>query len=180
MAHFAFERLGARSLRARIRPGNAASHRVLTKLGFRHDEGAGAYVLGPEDLAAPPPSEGDTVLALRPTQRAAIEAGFERRFVRGVITRLADALPARFSPDAEETLAGDALAAMTRARAYGLRQDRDLAAFVEIALLVSARFDEHPAFATALRDPRAAPDDRMAALLATLPEEAWDEASQLQ
>lgn len=179
LAYFAFETLGACALRARIRPGNAASHRVLAKLGFRSDGDVGCYALSPEDLSAPLPSEGETVLVLRHTQRAAFESSFERRFVRDIVIRLAEAFPATFSDD-DDALEADALAAMARARTYSLRQARDLTAFVEIALLVSRRFDEHPAFATPLRDPRVAPDDRMAALFAILPKQVWDEASQLR
>jgi RimJ/RimL family protein N-acetyltransferase len=179
-ARFAFDALRARVLLARIRPGNTASGRVLAKLGFRPDADAARYVLAREDLPAPPPSEGDTVLLIRRPQREALQAGLDRRFVHGLITRLMEQLPGTFAGAVAADLEPPALAALGRARAHGLGQDRDLGAFVELALLVSPRFDEHPTLAAVLDDPRAAPGERMSGVLARLTNDVWDEASRLR
>lgn len=179
LARFAFEALGARQVVARVQPDNLASRRVLAKLGFRPLDGDGSlYTLARDELHAPAPAEGETMLLIRPAQLDVFRASVDRRFVQGAIARLVDAFPAAFEAPAPPELEAAALAALARARAHGLTTDRDLTAFVEIALLVSPSFDEHPAFAAALRDPRIAPDERMSALLATISEDVWEEAAQ--
>ena len=119
------------------------------------------------------------MLIIRRPQREALQAGLDRRFVRSLVARLIEEFPGTLSGVAND-LEADARTALGRARAHGLREDRDLVAFVEVALLVSPRFDEHPAFAAALRDQAVPPEHRMDALLATLTDEAWDEASRLR
>lgn len=180
VARFAFDVLGVRVLQARIRRGNDASRRVLEKLGFQWDTQSKRYLLVREELARPPASEGDTVLVIRRSQRDAFQAGLDRRFVRAVTARLMEELPQTFAEADATELEDLALSALGRARAYGLTADPDMSAFVELALLISPRFDEHPFIAAALRDPKVAVGERMAALLARLSAEIWDDASQLR
>lgn len=176
---FAFEMLGARVVKAHILLDNAASRRVLVKLGFRSEAGETRYVLTPEDLAAPSPADGDTELLLTRCQRDMLRAGTERRRVRGLVAQVTESFPRTFAGAGAADLEAAALGALARARSHGLDRDHDLAAFVELALLISPRFDEHPAVVAVLCDARVAPDRRMATLLATLPDDAWDEASRL-
>jgi RimJ/RimL family protein N-acetyltransferase len=178
-ARFAFEVLEVRSLVAHVRAKNRSSQRVVRRLGFRRAGGPGDYVLAPADLSLPSHREGETMLRIRQLQHEALQVGVDRRFAQAVIDRLSATFPESFPPTTLAHLEGGALSALQRARAYDLRADRDLIAFVELALMISPRFHEHPAFEPALRDPRIAAEQRMTELLAVLSPEVWDEASRL-
>ncbi|NUP08258.1 MAG: GNAT family N-acetyltransferase [Polyangiaceae bacterium] len=172
-----FDQLGASRVTTAVRAENLASARVLARLGFRPSPVDGRFTLTRADLIAGPACrEGETVLTIRSAQRAALQAAVDRRFVRTVVTRARAAFPRTLAAETME-LERVALEALERARRHALRSDADLAAFVELALLVSPRFDEHPTVAAALRVAGGAPERRMASVLAAVPADVWSAAA---
>ncbi len=116
------------------------------------------------------------MLVIRPEQLAAIEAA--------AITRLAEGFADEFAlrhPDRATEL-GDArrpiaCAAATRAVSYGIKLEADVAAFVDLALLIHPHFDEHPPIHAVLTDPGIPPDLRVALAIENVSRNEWEQAA---
>lgn len=66
---------------------------------------------------------------------------------------------------------------IAKARGYGLTYESSISTFLAHMLTLNPDFDKQPAVQRALHDPEIEPDGRMAAMMATVNDEDWQEAA---
>jgi hypothetical protein len=131
--------------------------------------------------------------------RGVSEANFERRVAAHLrqsypasVVRLPDGGEFTISELLEETLDRLVRASIAKARAYEMRQESSISAFVALMFDVAPNFDEHRLCTVLLGDEEKPPDDRIDEILTVLTEknyesirkdydpQAWKEAEELE
>lgn len=115
------------------------------------------------------------MITLRARQIRAMEEGVEARFRRTVAEHLRRRHGEEVAHLSAEELDAQVEQALARARAYGVRSQRALCAFVVLSMVIHPGFDRHPAVRECLEAEAVPPDERVQLAAETLPEEVWEE-----
>ncbi len=117
-------------------------------------------------------------MRIRPATMYQLSDAGHRRLSR----QIASVLRSEFKEDVErfddESLLKLVDAGCSRARAYGLKLDDDIRAFVCLLFVIGWKFDGYPPFAAVLTEPLYRPEQRMPYLFESASPEDWDLAAE--
>ena len=119
------------------------------------------------------------MLRIREAQLHALDAVNDDRRVVAIVEKLYAEHPGHVVGQERGQVRRRVSAALQRARAYGLHDDRDLRAFGLLSVVVSERFDAHPPFQRLLADPAVPARGKMARLFQRATEVDWRAAAAL-
>lgn len=99
------------------------------------------------------------------------------RWARGIVDTLRQDMPDSVAGLTEADIDVRLSIALDQAERYGLRDDRDLRAYVQLAICIGPRFDVYPPFAAQLAATARPPAARLRALFANASDDDWCRAA---
>jgi hypothetical protein len=154
---YGFSKLGLTSIQTYIEPANEASQRVAERVGmtpngrFRRPDGSEVvlYVRQQESSR----ERRSQMLIIREAQMRALETAARDSMAPALAQQMRAAFPDETAGIDERRLLERVRCALSRAWNYGLRQDRELLAFIQLTFCVGPAFDLHPPFHEILSGP---------------------------
>ncbi|AKQ67933.1 hypothetical protein A176_004845 [Myxococcus hansupus] len=119
------------------------------------------------------------MLRIREAQLHALDAVNDDKRVVAIVEQLYVEHPGHVVGQERGAVRRRVAAALQRARAYGLHDDRDLRSFGLLSVVVSERFDAHPPFQRLLADPAVPARGKMTLLFRGATDVDWREAAAL-